>query len=140
MPIIRVPSPSSSPVSRAVRITAPQEIVAFSAQYPAVIDEQANPESMAAFGDTATQTRTTLARVASVLKEVDMTLENLVSMQAYLVAEPGLGKIDFAGFNQACKDFFKSDEASHFPARTVVQVAGLVNPGWLIEIEIVAAR
>ena len=140
MTLSRLPSPSASPVSRAVRITAPQEIVAFSAQFPAVVNEQADPQSVAAFGDTATQTRTTLERMAAVLAEVDMTLANLVSMRVYLVADPALGKMDFAGFNEACKAFFKTKDESQFPARTVLQAAGLVNPGWLIEIEVVAAR
>lgn len=140
MPISRLPSPSKSPVSRAVRITSPQEIIVFSAQYPEVVDAQADPRSVAAFGDTATQTRTTLERVASALEEVGMTTANLVSMRVYLVADPGRdGGMDFDGFNEACKAFFQSDE-DKLPARTVLQAAGLVNPGWLVEIEIVAAR
>ncbi len=121
-------------------MTAPQEIVAFSALFPTVINEQADPQSVAAFGDTAAQTVTTLERMEAVLAEVGMSLENLVSMRVYLVADPALGKMDFAGFNGACRAFFNAGDKSHFPARTVLQAAGLVNPGWLIEIEAVAAR
>lgn len=69
-----------------------------------------------------------------------MTTANLVSMRVYLVGDPARnGEMDFDGFNEACKAFFQSEERN-LPARTVLQAAGLVNPGWLVEIEIVAAR
>jgi enamine deaminase RidA (YjgF/YER057c/UK114 family) len=141
MPLQRFSAPNSaSPVSRAIRISGEHEMIMFGAQYPAIIDDKADPRSVRAFGDTATQTSTTLARVEAALEEAGLTLSNLVSMRVYLVGDPVLsGEMDFDGFNGACKTFFGS-RRDCYPVRTTLKVAGLANPGWLIEIEVIAAR
>jgi enamine deaminase RidA (YjgF/YER057c/UK114 family) len=49
------------------------------------------------------------------------------------------GNIDFAGFMDAYKVHFGGAEhPNSLPARSTVKVAGLVNPGWLVEIEVIA--
>lgn len=103
-----------------------------------MIDPQAPAGSRQAYGDTATQTRTTLARLEKVLAEMGLGLEQLTHARIYLVADPDTGQMDFDGFNAAYNAYLKA-RVSVFPARTVVQVAGLVKPGWLIEIEACAA-
>ena len=50
------------------------------------------------------------------------------------------GELDFAGFNSGYQEFFGSDINAMKPVRSFVQIAGLVVPGWLLEIEIRAAR
>ena len=92
-----------------------------------------------AFGDTRQQTLGCLGRVAGVLQELQLTLEDLVGARVYLVADPRIGRMDFEGFNAAWSEFF-GQRATRFPSRTVLQVAGLVNAGWLLEIEPLAAR
>ena len=50
------------------------------------------------------------------------------------------GTLDFEGFNRGYRQFFGSDINPLKPVRSFVQVAGLVRPGWLVEVEIRAAR
>lgn len=140
MPLVRAPAPSStSLVSRRVEVDGSARLVVFSAQMPPVADACADPRSIDAFGNTHRQTLGCLERVSATLKEAGLTLENLVAAKVYLVADPASGCMDFEGFNSAWSEFF-APTTSSYPARTVVQVAGLVNPGWLIEIEPLAAR
>ena len=44
--------------------------------------------------------------------------------------------MDFAGFMAAYSQFFGTKEQPNLPARSTVQVAGLVAPGMLVEIEV----
>ncbi len=48
--------------------------------------------------------------------------------------------MDFKGFSEAYARFFGTQRQPHVAARSVVQVAGLVDPAWLVEIEAIAAR
>ncbi len=58
-----------------------------------------------------------------------------------LVGDPNNdGNMDFAGFMEGYTQFFGTEEQPNLPARSAMQVAGLVNPGWLVEIEVVAVR
>ncbi|AEC20151.1 endoribonuclease L-PSP [Pusillimonas sp. T7-7] len=60
-------------------------------------------------------------------------------MRVYLVAESAGGRMDIDGFNKAYTEYFQ-DQDRNYPSRTVIQVAAMVNPGWLIEIEATAAK
>lgn len=131
-------SGSTSAISRTVAIPPGMTHYQLSAQYPAVVDDKALADSLASFGDTATQTTTTLARLEGVLKELGLGLPHLTHVRVYLVADPVSGKMDFDGFNKAYNDYMQA-RCDAWPARTVLQVAGLVKPGWLIEIEACAA-
>ena len=62
-------------------------------------------------------------------------------MQVFLVADPGKeNRMDFAGFMEGYTQFFGTPQQPNLPARSVMAVAGLVNPGWLVEIEVTAVR
>lgn len=50
------------------------------------------------------------------------------------------GKVDFAGFMKGYIKFFGTEAQQQLPIRSAVEVAALVNPGWLIEIEVSAVR
>ena len=52
----------------------------------------------------------------------------------------GDGTLDFDGFNRGYLQFFGTAENPAKPVRSFVQVAALVNPNWLVEVEIRAAR
>lgn len=65
-----------------------------------------------------------------ILQEAEMSVTNLVSLRFYL-AEPALDPANVAVLKRRLGD--------HHAARTVV-CAGLLEPGWLIEIEAVAAQ
>jgi enamine deaminase RidA (YjgF/YER057c/UK114 family) len=62
-------------------------------------------------------------------------------MQAFLVADPAKdNRMDFAGFMEGYTQFFGTPQQPNLPSRSVMTVAGLVNPGWLVEIEVTAVR
>lgn len=108
---------------------------------PPVIDPTAPPDSIQAFGDTYKQTVGALKELQQSLKQLGLTMGNLVKLQVFLVGDPALGgRMDSEGFSRAYADFFGTPEQPHLVARTRLQVVGLVNPGWLVEGEAIAVR
>ena len=81
------------------------------------------------FGDTADQVRRTLETIRTVLEAAGTSLDNVVTVTAYLK-----DRADFQVYNEVYRTFFPKDP----PARTTVQ-AELVNPDMRIEITCVAA-
>lgn len=137
---IHLPAANSiAPLSRAVGITNDATFYQLGAQFPEISDPSAPPRSTLAFGDTYTQTISTLNRLKSLLQDLGLSKRNLTNMRVYLAADTSGARMDFDGFNKAYTEFFK-DQNEQFPSRTVLQVAAFVNPGWLIEIEATAAQ
>ena len=66
-------------------------------------------------------------------------LGDVVMMRVFLVAPPGQARMDFAGMMTAYREFFGTAAQPMRPARSTMEVAGLVDPGWLVEIEVTAA-
>lgn len=130
---------TATPVSRAVGISSSSMFYQLGAQYPEVIDSSAPPKSIQAFGDTYTQTMTTLRRLSSLLADLGLAKLNLTNMRVYLVSEVPGDRMDLDGFNKAYTEYFQ-DQDRNYPSRTVIQVAAMANPGWLIEIEATAAN
>lgn len=128
---------SPAPVSRAVGIGSGSMFYQLGGQFPEVVVPSAAPRSIEAFGDTYTQTKTTLHRLSSLLDDLGLTKRNLTHMRVFLVAPTPGGRMDVDGFNKAYTEYFRDQDRS-FPSRTVMQVAAMVNPGWLIEIEATA--
>jgi enamine deaminase RidA (YjgF/YER057c/UK114 family) len=138
--VIRHTTPGSSfPILRAVEIPADATLVYLSGVVPAVINEDAEPGTFEAFGDTREQTVTVLDRIAANLEAIDLEMGDVVKMQVYLVADDS-GTMDFDGFMEGYVEFFGTEEQPNLPTRSVFEVAGLANPGWLVEIEVVAVR
>lgn len=140
--VIRYKIPNSDfPIAQAVEIPAGQSVIFLSGAGPQLIDKAAPGETPAAYGDTKTQTISTLNAITNNLKGMGLEMKDVVKMQAFLVGDPAHdGKIDFAGFMEGYKQFFGTKEQPNLPARSTVKVAGLVNPGWLVEIEVAAVR
>jgi enamine deaminase RidA (YjgF/YER057c/UK114 family) len=140
--VIRYKIPNSDfPIAQAVEIPTGQSLVFLSGAGPQLLDKSAPGETPAAYGDTKTQTISTLNAIATNLKGMGLDMKDIVKMQAFVVGDPAHdGKIDFAGFMEGYKQFFGTKEQPNLPARSTVKVAGLVNPGWLIEIEVTAVR
>jgi enamine deaminase RidA (YjgF/YER057c/UK114 family) len=66
---------------------------------------------------------------------------DIVMMHVYLVGDPAKdGKMDFAGMMDGYKQFFGTKEQPNKPSRTTVQVSALAGPGYLVEIEVIAAK
>ncbi|QQQ02251.1 RidA family protein [Lysobacter enzymogenes] len=115
------------------------ELVLLSGHTPPVIDASAPADSIAAYGDTFAQTDGTLGEPQRSLRGLGLTMGDLVQLRVYVVGDPALGgRMDNEGFSRAYARWFGTPEQPRLVARTRVQVAGLVNPGWLVEIEAVA--
>ncbi len=139
--IVRHKIPNSDfPIALAVTIPPTATIHFISGQVPAVIDKTAAPDSLAAFGDTKAQSETVLKKIKEILEGMKLEMSDVVKMTVYLVGDPAKGgKGDTKGFMEAYTQYFGGAQPN-LPARAVVQVAGLSNPGWLVEIEVVVAK
>ncbi|MGB3293629.1 MAG: Rid family hydrolase, partial [Phormidesmis sp.] len=83
---IRYPIPGSDfPISLAVEIPADATLVYLSGQVPSVTDETAEPSTIAAFGGTEAQTVNVLEKIEGILTDLDLTMSDVVKMQAFLV-------------------------------------------------------
>ena len=96
--------------------------------------------SVERFGDTETQTRSVLGKIEAALKAQGLGMGDVVMMRVFLVAPPGQARMDFAGMMRGYKLFFGTAAQPLKPARSTMQVAGLVDPGLLVEIEVTAAK
>jgi enamine deaminase RidA (YjgF/YER057c/UK114 family) len=67
------------------------------------------------------------------------SMSDIVQVRVFAVAGDD-GKLDFEGFNKGYLQFFGTAENPTKPVRSFVQVADLVSDGWLLEVEIRAAR
>jgi len=139
--IVRHKIPQSDfPIAQAVTLPPGTTIHFISGQVPPVVDKAANPNAIAAFGDTRTQTTGVLQRIKDILQGMGLGMGDVVKMQVFLVGDPAQGgRADVTGFMAGYTQFFGGAQPN-LPARAVVQVAALSNPGWLVEIEVVAAK
>ena len=141
--VVRHPLPngSSFPIAAAVEVPAGKTIVFVSGMVPPVVDPKAPKDSLAAYGDTKTQSLGALKAIQTQLEALHLTLGDVVKMQVFLVGDPAHGgRMDFTGFMQAYTQFFGTATQPHLPARSAMQVAALANPGFLVEIEVTAVR
>jgi enamine deaminase RidA (YjgF/YER057c/UK114 family) len=111
-----------------------------SGNVPDVADPAAPAGTAARYGDTAAQTRSVLAKIEKQLAALGLGMGDVVMMRVFLVAPPGQARMDFAGMMKAYSEKFGTPAQPNKPARSTMQVAGLVDPGWLVEIEVTAAR
>ncbi len=138
--VIRHKVPDSDfPIARAVEIPAGKTTVYLSGAVPSVADAAADPATPAAWGDTKTQTVSVLTGIDASLKDLGLSMGDVVKMQVFLVAPEG-APADFAGFMEGYTQFFGTPEQPNLPARSAMIVDQLVNPNWLVEIEVTAVR
>jgi len=139
--IVRHKIPGSDfPIALAVTLPPSATIHFLSGQVPPVVNKSADPNSLAAFGDTKTQTVGVLNRIKDILQGMGMGMGDVVKMQVFIVGDAAKGgRADVAGFMEGYTQFFGGAQPN-LPARSVFQVAALSNPGWLIEIEVTAAK
>ncbi|KAA0588449.1 hypothetical protein FZ942_33470 [Azospirillum lipoferum] len=117
------------------------EFLMLSGLTPPVIDSSVPSDRAEAYGDTEVQTRNILAELKATLERRGYGLNDVVKVQAFLVGDAQLGgHADFQGFSRAYAEAFGTAGTPNIPVRTRVQVAGLVEPGWLVEIEAMAAK
>jgi len=125
------------PIARAVEVPAGKSIIFHSGTTPAPADPKAEPGTPAYWGDTRTQALSAFGRIKESLDSLGLGFGNVVAMTVYLAGDPAKGgRMDFEGFMAAYTQFFGTKEQPNLPARSTVQVAGLVAPGMMVEIEV----
>ncbi|WP_396592814.1 RidA family protein [Brevundimonas sp. R86498] len=127
-------------IASTVTVPAGSEIIFLSGQLPSVADPAAPAGTVAAYGDTEAQSESTFNKIRALLETRGLTMADVVSMTVYLVAPPGSERMDFAGMMRAYSRHFGTPDQPNRPSRSTVQVAGLAGPGFLVEIEVTAAR
>lgn len=137
---IRREGAQGSPIANSVELPPGSRIVYISGTVPGVADAAAPQGSAQRYGDTATQTRSVLRTIETRLLAHGMTLGDVVMMRVFLVRPPGTQAMDFAGMMTGYREFFGTATQPNRPARSTMEVAGLVDPGWLVEIEVTAAE
>ena len=138
--VIRHPIPGSDfPISSAVEVPAGKTLVYLSGMVPPIADTTASKGSVASYGNTEAQTVAVLKRIEGQLGRLKLGMGDVVKMQVFLVAPEG-APADFAGFMEGYTQFFGTPEQPNLPARSAMIVDQLVNPNWLVEIEVTAVR
>ncbi len=138
-PSLRIGAPEA-PISTSVSVPGGHELVYISGAVPDAVNPRVQVGSIERFGDTETQTRSILDKIQAALGQHGLGLGDVVMMRVFLVAPPGQSRMDFAGMMRAYRERFGTPQQPNKPARSTMQVAGLVDPGWLAEIEVTAAR
>jgi len=141
--LVRTPLPDGNPfpISAAVTVPAGYDTVYVSGALPAVINKDAAQGSVESYGDMATQAESALTKIKASLTSLGLGMGDVVKMTVFMVADPTKeNKLDFAGLMTGYTKFFGTAEQPNKPARSAVQVAALVAPGALVEIEVIAVR
>ena len=99
----------------------------------------ASPLEDGSWGEMEQQVVDTFESFKETLESQGWSMSDIVQVRAFAVSDE-FGYLDFDGFNRGYRKFFGTEENPLKPVRTFVEIQGLVVPGWLIEIEIRAAR
>lgn len=131
---------STFPILQAVEVPPGYKTIYLSGTGPDLIDKSKPGTTPEAYGDTQVQTVNTLKKIESTLKRLNLSMSDVIKMQVFLVGDPQQqGHLDFKGLMAGYTQFFGTKEQPNLPTRSAMQVAALANPGWLVEIEVVAA-
>ena len=128
------------PIAAAIEVPPGYSTVYLSGAGATVADPKAPPMTLAAYGNTETQTRSALAQIEKGLAGLGLGFGDVVQMHVYLKPDPATGKLDFAGMMKAYTEKFGTAAQPNLPTRSAFGVATLANPGWLVEIEVTAVR
>lgn len=131
--VTRTYAAPTAPIAKTVTVPAGYETVYLSGQLPDIADP-AKP------GNTEEQSESVFSKIDAILAEHGLTAADVVSMTIYLAADPATGKMDFAGMMNAYKKHYRTETQPNGPSRSTVQVAALVAPAALIEVEVTAVR
>jgi enamine deaminase RidA (YjgF/YER057c/UK114 family) len=141
--VVRTPLPNGSdfPISLAVTVPAGFDTVYVSGALPQIANKDAPKGSMEAYGDMETQTVSVMTQIKSTLAALGLGMGDVVKMTVFMVADPTKdNKLNFPGLMAGYSQFFGTADQPNKPARSAVQVAALVAPGALLEVEVIAAK
>lgn len=99
----------------------------------------ARPQEDGTWGDIRQQAVDTFSRFRDTLEGLGWSMSDVVQVRVFAVADEN-GEVDFAAFNEGYLEFFGTEENPNKPVRSFLEIADLVVDGWLLEIEIRAAR
>ncbi|ACJ01260.1 RidA family protein [Rhodospirillum centenum] len=129
------------PIASVVQVPPGSTFYFLSGTVPPIVDAEAPKGSIRSFGSTKTQTVNVLNRIKDILAGQGLALGDVIQMTVFLVGDPEIGgRMDFAGMMEGYSQFFGTPDQPNKPTRSTVQVAGLVSPGMLVEIEVLAAK
>jgi enamine deaminase RidA (YjgF/YER057c/UK114 family) len=137
-----LPNGNKFPIAQAVEVPAGTSLIFHSGTTPSPKDPKAAPGTADYWGDTKTQSLSVFNNIKASLDQKGLGFGDVVKMLVFLVADPASkdGRMDFQGFMDAYTQFFGTPEQPNLPARSAVQVAGLAQPGMLVEVEVILAR
>jgi enamine deaminase RidA (YjgF/YER057c/UK114 family) len=141
--VVRTPLPDGStfPISAAVTVPAGFDTIYVSGALPSAINKDAPKGTAPLFGDMETQTVSALTSIKDTLGRLGLGMGDVVKMTVFMTADPANdNKLNFTGLMAGYSRFFGTKDQPNKPARSAVQVAALVVPGALLEIEVIAAK
>ena len=141
--VTRIKSNPQALILDAAKVSAGSDVLYISGQLPSPVNpamKMADVKSIEDMGDTKAQTISVLGKIKAILAAQGFAMSDLVKLSLFVVADPRTGKMDFAGANEGFKTFFGTAENPTTVARSTFQVAALVGPHFLIEIEAIAAK
>jgi enamine deaminase RidA (YjgF/YER057c/UK114 family) len=141
--VVRTPLPDGNPfpISAAVTVGAGVDTVYVSGALPSAINKDAPKGTPPVYGDMEAQTVSVLTSIKATLARLGLGMGDIVKMTVFMAADPANdNKLNFPGLMAGYSRFFGTKEQPNKPARSAVQVAALVAPGALLEIEVIAAK
>lgn len=141
--IVRIKRNPEALILDAARVSAGADVVYVSGQLPSPLDPakpMSQVTSLAEMGDTRAQTISVLGKIREILATQGFGMQDVVKLNLFVAADPATGKMDFAGLNAGFREFFGTSDNPETVARSTFEVAALVGPHFLIEIDAVAAR
>jgi enamine deaminase RidA (YjgF/YER057c/UK114 family) len=141
--VVRTPLPDGNPfpISAAVTVRSGVDTVYVSGALPSAINKDAPKGTAPVYGDMETQTVRVLTSIKATLAKLGLGMGDVVKMTVFMAADPAFeNKMNFPGLMAGYSQFFGTKEQPNKPARSAVQVAALVAPGALLEIEVIAAK
>jgi enamine deaminase RidA (YjgF/YER057c/UK114 family) len=141
--VVRTPLPDGNPfpISAAVTVPAGFDTIYVSGALPSAINKDAPKGTPPDFGDMKTQTVSVLTSIQATLAKLGLGMGDVVKMTVFMAADPANdNKLNFPGLMAGYTQFFGTAEQPNKPARSAVQVAALVAPGALLEVEVIAVK
>ena len=141
--IVRIKRNPSALILEAARVNAGADVVYVSGQLASPVDPampMSEVDGVEDMGDTRVQTISVLGKIREILATQGFEMSDVVKLTLFVAADPRTGTMDFAGVNEGFRAFFGTAENPETVARSTFQVAALVGPYFLIEIEAVAAK
>src|SRR6202051_493822 len=141
--VVRTPLPDGNPfpISAAVTVSAGVDTVYVSGALPSAINKDAPKGTPPVYGDMEAQTVSVLTSIKGTLARLGLGMGDVVKMTVFMAADPANdNKLNFPALMAGYTQFFGTAEQPNKPARSAVQVAALVAPGALVEIEVIAVK